>query len=276
MNTRDNGAAMRTAGSARWSAGLALAGLGGVAGAAWLYLVAGAGPGTAMRGMGAAGVGMTAMAPMARGWTPGYTALMLGIWTVMMTAMMLPSSALAVLRVAGPAGRGSCDTAGSIGRAACFAAGYLLIWAAFGAAATGLQWALDSARLLTDVMTLRNAALAGLIVVAVGIYQLTPLKRACLNRCRALDECLVGGQPRGPLHTVGQGLRYGISCLGCCAALMSLLFVGGVMNMVWAAVIAAWVLGEKVLPWGSRFALLGGIALIVGGTGALAIALARG
>jgi predicted metal-binding membrane protein len=263
---------MSTAGGSRWSAGLALAGLSAVAGSAWLCLAAGAGPGAAMPGMDTAGAGM---APMARGWTPGYTALMLGMWAIMMTAMMLPSSALAVLRVAGPAGREPRDTAGSIGRAAGFAAGYLLIWAAFGAAATGLQWALDSAHLLTDVMTLRNAALAGLVVVAAGVYQLTPLKRACLERCRALDDCLAGGQTPRARHTARQGLRYGVSCIGCCAALMTLLFVGGLMNVGWAAAIAAWVLAEKILPWGGPIARLGAVALITGGTAAFAIALTR-
>lgn len=264
---------MSTAGSARWSAGLALVGLGGVAGAAWFYLAAGAGLGTAMRGMDAAGVGMTAMAPA---WTPGYTALMLGMWTVMMIAMMLPGVAPAVVRVTVSTSRGPGGAAGGVVHAAWFTAGYLGIWAGFGAAAAGLQWALDSAGLLSDTMAVRSAALAGLVVAVAGFYQLTPLKRACLVRCRGLDDCLAGGQIWEARHAVGQGLRYGVSCLGCCAALMSLLFVGGVMNMVWAAVIAVWMLGEKVLPWGTRFARLGGIGLIAGGTAALAVALARG
>lgn len=263
---------MSTTGSARWSAGLALAGLSGVAGAAWLYLAAGAGLGAAMRGMDTAGAGMMPMAP---GWTPGYTALMLGMWTVMMTAMMLPSAAPAVLKVAGPAGRGDGDAVGGVGRAAWFAAGYLVIWLGFGAAATGLQWALDSAHLLSDAMAVRSATLVGLVVVAAGAYQLSPLKRACLERCRALDDCLAGGQTGRARHTVREGLRYGVSCLGCCAALMSLLFVGGLMNLGWSAAIAVWVLAEKVLPWGGRIARLGAGGLIAGGTAAFAIALAR-
>jgi len=272
------GAAMSTAGSARWSAGLALAGLSAVAGAAWFYLATGAGLGAAMRGMDTAGAGMpmTPMAQMAPGWTPGYTALMLGMWTVMMTAMMLPSAAPAVLRMAGRAGLGPADAASGVGRAAWFAAGYLVIWAGFGAAATGLQRALDAAHFLSDAMAVRSAAFAGLMVVAAGLYQLTPLKRARLERCRALDDCLAGGQTRRAPHAVLQGLRYGVSCLGCCAALMSLLFVGGLMNVAWAATIAIWVLAEKTLPWGGRIARLGAVGLIAGGISALGIALVRG
>jgi predicted metal-binding membrane protein len=265
---------MNTAGSARWSAGLALAGLSAVAGAAWFYLAAGDGLGAAMRGMDTAGVGMP-MAPMAPEWTPGYTALMLGMWTVMMTAMMLPSAAPAVLRMA-RAGLGPADAASGVGRAAWFAAGYLVIWAGFGAAATGLQRALDAAHLLSDAMAIRSAAFAGLVVVSAGLYQLTPLKSACLERCRALDDCLAGGQTRRAPHAVLQGLHHGVSCLGCCAALMSLLFVGGLMNATWATAIAIWVLAEKILPWGGRIARLGAVGLIAGGISALGIALVRG
>ena len=272
------GAAMSTAGSARWSAGLALAGLSAVAGAAWFYLATGAGLGAAMRGMDTAGAGMpmTPMAQMAPGWTPGYTALMLGMWTVMMTAMMLPSAAPAVLRMAGRVGLGPADAASGVGRAAWFAAGYLVIWAGFGAAATGLQRALDAAHLLSDAMAVRSAAFAGLVVVAAGLYQLTPLKRARLERCRALDDCLAGGQTRRTPHAALQGLRYGVSCLGCCVALMSLLFVGGLMNVAWAAAIAIWVLAEKILPWGGRIAWLGAVGLIAGGISVMGTALVRG
>jgi predicted metal-binding membrane protein len=266
---------MSTDGSARWSAGLALAGLNAVVGAAWFYLAAGARLDAAMRGMDTAGAGMP-MAQTASGWTLGYTTLMLGMWTVMMTAMMLPSATPAVLRMAGRAGLGPAEVASGVGRAACFAAGYLVIWAGFGAAATGLQWALDAAHLLSDAMAVRSAALAGLVVVAAGLYQLTPLKRGCLERCRALDDCLTGGQTRKAPHAVLQGLRYGVSCLGCCAALMSLLFVGGLMNVVWAAAIAIWVLAEKILPWGGRIARLGAVGLIAGGVSVLGIALVRG
>jgi len=252
---------------------LALGGLVGLAAAAWIYLATGAGLDPAMRRMDTAGAGMMPMAPR---WTVGYAALMLGMWTVMMTAMMLPSAAPAVLRVAGPADRRRGDAVGGAGRGAWFAAGYLAIWTGFGAAATGLQWALDSAHLLSDAMAVRSATLAGLVVVAAGVYQLTTLKRACLERCRALDDCLAGGQTRRARDAARQGLRYGISCLGCCAALMGLLFVGGVMNLMWAAAIAVWVLAEKTLPWGGRITRLGAIGLIAGGTAAFAIALARG
>ena len=254
---------MSTVYSLRGTAGPALAGLAGVAGAAWIYLAPGAGLGSAMRGTDMAGGGMMPMAPT---WTPGYAAVMLSMWIVMMTAMMLPTSTLAVLRVAGRAGSGL---------AAGFAAGYLAIWAGFGAAAAALQWALGSAHLLSGGMALRNAALAGLVTAAVGMYQLTPLKRACLERCRALDGCLAKVEARRPWGSVGSGLHYGVSCAGCCAALMGLLFVGGLMSIPWVAAIAVWVLAEKTLPWGGRVARLGGAGLMAAGAVAFAIALSH-
>ncbi len=253
----------------RGSPGLAFAGLAVVS---WIYLAGGAGLGSAMQGMDMSGGGMMPMAPA---WTPRYATLMLGMWTVMMTAMMLPSAAPAVLRVAGQVGSGHDDAIRGLGRAAGFAAGYLAVWAGFGAAATVLQWALDSAHLLSEAMVVRNATLAGLVVAAVGVYQLTPLKRACLERCRALDGCLANVETRRPWDAVRRGLHYGVSCLGCCAALMGLLFVGGLMSIVWVAAIAVWVLAEKILPWGGRLAQLGGAGLIAGGTVAFAIALAH-
>src|SRR5579862_8315712 len=263
---------MSTADNWQGSAGPALAGLAGVAGAAWIYLATGAGLGSAMRGTDMAGGGMMPMVPA---WTPGYAAVMLSMWIVMMTAMMLPTSTFAVLRVAGRAGSRHDDAIGGIERAAGFAAGYLAISAGFGAAAASLQWALDSAHFLSGAMALQNAALAGLVTAAVGVYQLTPLKRACLERCRALDGCLARVEARRPWGSVGSGLHYGVSCLGCCAALMGLLFVGGLMSIPWVAAIAVWVLAEKTLPWGGRVARLGGAGLIAAGAVAFAIALAH-
>ena len=263
---------MSTISTLRGSPGLALAGLAVVVGASWIYLASGAGLGSAMQGMDMSGGGMMPMAPA---WSPGYAALMLGMWTVMMTAMMLPTSTLAVLRVAGQAGGGHDDAIRGLGHAAGFAVGYLAIWAGFSAAATVLQWALDSAHLLSETMALRNAALAGFVTAVVGVYQMTQLKRACLERCRALDSCLANVEIRGTWGPVRSGLHYGVSCVGCCAALMSLLFVGGLMSIVWVAAIAVWVLAEKILPWGGRLAQLGGVALIAGGTVAFAIALAH-
>ena len=256
---------MNTITNLRGSPGLALAGVAVAAGAAWIYLATGAGLGSAMQ----------SMMPIAPAWSPGYAVLMLGMWTAMMTAMMLPTSTLAVLRVAGQAGNGRGNALGGLGRAAGFAAGYLAVWAGFGAAATALQWSLDSARLISEAMAVRNATLAGLVVAAVGVYQLTPLKRACLEHCRALDGCLANVDTRRAWDTVWPGLHYGVSCLGCCAALMSLLFVGGLMSIAWMAAIAVWVLAEKSLPWGGRIAQLGGAGLIAGGTVAFAIALAH-
>ena len=254
---------MSTTADRRGRAGRALAGLAGLATAAWLYLLTGAALPMPMRGMDAmAGMAM-AQTPA---WTPGYAALVFGMWTAMMAAMMLPGAAPAVVRIAHAKGAA---------RAAWFVTAYLAVWTAFGAAATAGQWALDASHLLSDAMALRSAALAGALVCGIGVYQFTSWKSACLGRCRSLEQGLAGA-PAGPAREIVRlGLRYGTECLGCCAALMVLLIVAGVMNLAWAAAIAVWVAAEQLLPSGPRLARAGGTALIVWGS-AILLAAARG
>lgn len=255
---------MSTIGDRRARVGWAVAGLAGLSAAAWIYLLNGAGLAPSIRGMDA----MTGdMMPHAPAWTSGYAAVVLGMWTVMMAAMMLPGAAPAVVRVAGR---------GGLARTAWFVAGYLVIWTGFGTAATIAQSALDASPLLSDMIALRSALLAGALVCLIGVYQFTAWKSACLDRCHALERILAGGpdEPAGEMLRVG--LRYGRSCLGCCAALMGLLFVAGVMNVWWAAAIALWVAAEQLLPWGGRLARAGGTALILWGSAILLTAAAHG
>ncbi len=222
----------------------------GVPAVAWTYLLLGAGMTVEPMDMG--GGAMMAMHPA---WSPGYAALVLLLWVVMMAAMMLPS-VVPVLR--GPLIR---DDAG-------FAIGYLMVWSGFGVAATLVQWALDSADLLSERMALRSSAGAAILILAAGLYQFAPLKRACLGRCRSS-----GGDGEGGWAAVRRGLRYGVSCLGCCAGLMALLFVGGVMNVAAMAFITSLVFAEKALPWGNRVAYLSAIGLVIWGGAALVLAL---
>lgn len=234
--------------------------------AAWIYLLLGAGIGTEEMDMG--GGRVMVMMPV---WTPAYAALVLLMWAVMMAAMMLPSAAPAILKVAGRAPR-RCGEAAAISPALFFATGYLIVWTGFSVAATLTQWSLDAGHLLSEAMAIGSARIAALLVIAVGLYQITPLKQTFLRHCRASDACLSEIQEQTARAMVRQGMRYGASCVGCCSILMCLLFVGGLMNILWPAVISLWVLAEKTLPWGSGIARLAGAGLIAWGSVSLAIA----
>jgi predicted metal-binding membrane protein len=224
----------------------------------WIYLLAGAGMPKMDMGDG------TVMLMPPPSWSVGYTAVIFAMWTIMMVAMMLPSAVPMILRVA--------NRAHGLSIAAFFTAGYLIVWTGFSAVATMAQWAFDSAPVFSDSMAIRSELAAGCIVVAAGLYQLSPVKRNCLRRCCSSKNLLGDDRTTSPSAAMRQGINYGVSCLGCCWALMCLLFVVGVMNMVWIAAIAVWVLAEKSLPWGVRLARVTAVGLVGWGSVALAIA----
>ena len=150
-----------------------------------------------------------------------------------------------------------------------FILGYVAVWAAFSALATAAQWALDQATLLSPMMAARSSALAGALLIAAGLYQLTPLKYACLRHCRSPLDFVMTQWREGRAGALAMGLRHGAYCVGCCWVLMLLLFVGGVMNLVWIAALAAIVLFEKLLPGGIWVARVTGVALIAWGSAVL-------
>jgi predicted metal-binding membrane protein len=178
-----------------------------VTGAAWIYLLRGAGIAPDEMNMGGGSVML-----MLPAWTPAYAALVLLMWAVMMAAMMLPSAAPTLLRVAGLAPRRAEGSAG-VATALFFAAGYLIVWLGFSVAATFLQRALDSRHLLSETMAIGNARLAGLLVIAAGLYQMAPLKQTFLRHCRASDGCIAEDQRRTALAMMQQGIPYGVSCV---------------------------------------------------------------
>ena len=235
-----------------------LAALACIVAISWIYLLAGAG----MPKMDMGGGNVMLMPPPS--WSIGYAAITFAMWTVMMVAMMLPSAAPTILRVA--------DRAHGLSIAAFFTASYLIVWTGFSAVATMAQWAFDSAHVLSDSMALRSGVAAGLIVIAAGLYQLSPVKRNCLRRCCSSKNLLSDDRTTGPMATMRQGIRYGISCLGCCWTLMCLLFVVGVMNIFWIAAITVCVMAEKTLPWGLNIPRVTAVALIGWGSVALATA----
>jgi predicted metal-binding membrane protein len=154
---------------------------------------------------------------------------------------------------------------GPYGATGLFALGYLVVWAAFSIATTWAQWRLEQARLLSPAMATGSSALAGALFLLAGLYQLTPLKQACLRQCRSPFDFLTRYWRGGPFGALGMGLRHGFFCLGCCWAVMALLFVGRVMNMFWIAALALFVLIEKLVPAGRLLGRAGGIGLILWG-----------
>jgi predicted metal-binding membrane protein len=247
-------------------AGTVLFGLVCLVAVAWIYLLAGAGVGMEQMDMG--GGNLMLMQPE---WTSTYAALVFFMWATMMVAMMLPSAAPAILGVIGRPNERP-EGMGGIRAALHFIAGYLMIWIGFSVVATFLQWTLSASGLLSETMAIRDGVIAALLVLAVGLFQLTPLKRTCLRRCRSPVLCGSEDQPQSVGAIWRLGLRNGVSCLGCCSALMCLLFVGGLMNPFWIVAIALWVFVEKILPQGDRVSWLGAAGLVAWAGASLAIA----
>jgi predicted metal-binding membrane protein len=238
---------------------LAIAALLAVIGLSWAWLLVGAGLGMEQMDMG--GGQIMAMAPA---WTPSYAALVFVMWVVMMAAMMLPAATPTILLIdalARQKAKGSQATG-------LFTLGYLAVWAGFSAFTTGLQWGLVRVALLGHDMASASPVFVGVLLIAAGIYQWTPLKQACLNHCRAPFDFLIRHWGRGPLRA---GVDHGLYCLGCCWVLMVLLFAFGLMNLLWIAALSLLVLIEKVLPMGGRMSHVTGAALLAWGVGVLAL-----
>jgi predicted metal-binding membrane protein len=228
-----------------------LAGVVVIAGLGWYYMISMAG----MEEM---------MAPALSGWTGADFLAMFVMWAVMMVAMMLPSAAPLLLLHARIERTGR-ERGESIAPTAAFAAGYLLAWTGFSAVATLLQWALERAALLSTKMMASTPYLGAAVLLGAGIYQLTPLKRSCLSHCRSPIDFVMHRWRRGFGGAIRMGFEHGLYCIGCCWFLMGLLFVGGVMNLVWIAAISIFVLLEKAAPRGERWAMAAGWLLVVSG-----------
>jgi predicted metal-binding membrane protein len=198
-------------------------------------------------------------------WSGAEFALMFVMWSVMMVAMMLPSAAPMVLLYA-HVGRKAAIDGEPFAPTGWFAAGYLLVWFGFALAATGAQWALERAALLTPMMEGASQLVGGVLLIMAGLYQWSPLKDTCLAHCQAplLFIQSHGGFRRNLLGALEIGVRHGVYCVGCCWVLMTLLFVGGVMNVLWITAIAALVFVEKATG-GRLVSRAAGVGLIFGG-----------
>ena len=197
-------------------------------------------------------------------WTPGYATLMFFMWWVMMMAMMLPSASPMILIFAA-VNRNQRTLDAPYVPTGVFAAGYAIVWGVFSLLAASVQWGLESAGILSAMMASASAVFGGVVLLAAGIYQLTPLKHACLRECRSPVHYIADHWRPGSFGAMQMGIEHGVFCLGCCWTLMALLFVGGVMNLYWIAGIAVFVLLEKTIPAGHRLAAVTGIGLILWG-----------
>lgn len=244
-----------------------IAGLAAVAACAWAYLI------PASLDMYGRMDGPAAWM-METSWDARYLLLIFLMWAAMMVAMMLPS-ALPTLLVFHKAVRNDSAVRSPSWQMFAFAAGYLLTWAGFSVGATLMQWGLAEAALLSPMMVSASPWLGGLLLIVAGVYQWTPLKYACLRNCRSPMAFLMEHWQPGMRGALRLGLRHGLSCVGCCWALMLLLFVGGVMNLLWIAAITAFVLVEKLAPIGVRGGRLSGLALLSAGAWVLASQVGR-
>jgi predicted metal-binding membrane protein len=236
--------------------------------AAWIWILLGVGTGmdtsmrTAMQQPMPGGMGSMAMdVLMPAVWTPTYAALIFSMWWIMMIAMMLPSAAPMLLLFARVNRREKAGRRPYV-PTATFAAGYGGVWGVFSAIAAGLQWALEQLDLLSSMMASTSVWLGSGILIAAGIWQLTPIKNACLRHCRSPLSFLAGSWRPGKSGAFRMGLEHGAYCLGCCWFLMGLLFFGGIMNLYWIAGLALFVLIEKTLPMGQWVARAAGAGLV--------------
>jgi predicted metal-binding membrane protein len=250
---------------------------------AWLYILLGAGMGmsafemtamstpagdTEMAGEIAGGeagtmaMAMAAMKPVA--WTLGYAVLMFIMWWIMMIAMMLPSAAPMILLFA-LFNRKQREKGSPYVPSGIFAGGYIAAWGFFSLLAVAAQWGLEQTGLLSSMMVGTSIVLGGILLIAAGLWQLTPLKQACLRHCRGPLEFMTRHWRPGRLGAFRMGLEHGAYCLGCCWFLMGLLFYGGVMNLYWIAGLAAFVLLEKTVPAGHWLGRATGLGMVAWG-----------
>ena len=234
-----------------------------IAAIAWAYTVylsqTGMSSDSMQMGQGS-GMGM-AMADM-RSWSAADFGLMFVMWAVMMVAMMAPSATPMLLMFAN-VNRKRKEREAPYVPTGVFLAGYVIVWAAFSLAATGGNWGLHQASLLSSMMGESTSGyLGGGLLLLAGVFQWSPLKYACLKQCRTPMGFLMTSWREGHRGALRMGLEHGAYCLGCCWALMLLLFVLGIMNLVWIAALAAFVLAEKVAPKGEWVSRITGVLML--------------
>lgn len=204
-------------------------------------------------------------ATVADGSKPHLPALILSMWTVMMVAMMLPSATPMIMTYMKVCQRRRASNR-SMSPTWVFLAGYLTVWTGFGVLAALLQWSLNQTALLSPAIGHVGPVTGGVLLIMAGAYQFSRLKQACLGKCQSPLGFLMTEWREGLAGAFVMGIRHGAFCTGCCWALMLLMFVGGVMNLVWMIGLALYFLAEKLVPWQRLFSHITGSILIASGT----------
>ena len=247
---------------------LVIAALTGITLLAWGYMVYEA------RAMYATGVcccaGLKMSGPDTAPWATATLLPLFLMWTEMMVAMMIPSAAPMILTFA-LVQRKRREQARPFVPTAIFLLGYLVVWTGFSALAALAQWFLHAKALLSPMMVGSSPVLGGVLLIVAGVFQWTPLKNACLAHCRSPLSFLMADWREGKWGAFGMGLKHGVFCTGCCWFLMALLFVAGVMNIWWIAIIAVFVLAEKVAPRGLLVGKIAGALLVAWGVWMIAV-----
>lgn len=246
---------------------IVLAGLAGITLLTWGYMVYEA------QAMYETGIcrcfGMAMGSPDTTAWEMGELLPLFLMWAVMMVAMMTPSTSPMVLTFAA-VNRKRREKARPFVPTAIFLLGYLAVWTAFSAVAAVAQWVLHATALLSPMMESTSPLLGGGLLVVAGVFQWTPFKNACLTHCRSPLSFLMTSWREGRRGAFLMGIIHGAYCTGCCWFLMALLFVAGVMNIWWIAILSGLVLLEKILPWGVLTGRIAGIGLCAWGLTILA------
>jgi predicted metal-binding membrane protein len=202
--------------------------------------------------------------PRMQTWSLADIVLLFVMWAVMMVAMMVPTAASMILMFA-TINRRRRDRQQPYVPTTIFLGGYLLVWTGFSALAMLAQWGLHSAALLSPMMVSTSPLLGGILLLAAGVFQWTPLKYTCLKHCRSPMGFLMTDWREGARGALMMGLKHGSYCTGCCWFLMALLFVAGVMNLLWVTAIMVFVLVEKIAPRGDLVGRVAGGVLVLAG-----------
>jgi predicted metal-binding membrane protein len=199
-------------------------------------------------------------------WTAIDAALLFAMWSAMMVAMMVPGASPMVAAFATINRRRRQRSAPYV-PTTVFLLGYLIAWAGFSVIATALQWLLQATGLLTTMMQSASYYWSAALFLAAGLYQFSPLKEMCLAYCRTPDGFILSEWRDGALGAAIMGMRHGIFCMGCCAALMVLLFAVAIMDLRWVAALTILVTAEKLLPGAPYWRVGIGVGLMVTGVG---------
>ena len=231
----------------------------------WAYVLSGAGMGVSAFEMTQMSGDRTMIGMMSPAeWNLEYAGVMVLMWWIMMIAMMLPAAAPMILLFA-RMNHKQREKGNVYVPTALFVSAYLVVWAGFSLVAVAIQWSLEASNLLSPMLVSMSAYLGGGLLVAAGIYQLTPIKQACLQHCRSPMHFVLSRWRSGQLGAFRMGVEHGVFCVGCCWFLMGLLFFGGVMNLWWIAGLAIYVLVEKTVSGGHWIGQIIGLFLVIWG-----------